>query len=130
MSSKRYRPWDPDQMVLFPQAMRDALEERHLVFRILDVVNALDISCVTDRMEERDPRGIRPYHPRMMLALLMYADCCGIYSSRKMSAATYDLSPFRVLSASLQAEPQPASSTDQPPPPHRKRAAPRLEAPQ
>jgi hypothetical protein len=27
MSSKRYRPWNPDQMVLFPQAMKDALEE-------------------------------------------------------------------------------------------------------
>lgn len=31
MSSKRYRPWNPDQMVLFPQAMRDELEEGHLV---------------------------------------------------------------------------------------------------
>jgi transposase len=97
MSSKRYRPWSPDQMVLFPQAMRDALEEGHLVFRILDVVNSLDISCVTDRMDESDPRGTRPYHPRMMLAMLMYAYCCGIYSSRKMAAATYDMIPFRVL---------------------------------
>src|SRR4030042_3385159 len=97
MSSKHYRPWDPDQMLLFPQAMRNALQEGHLVFRILDVVNALDISCVTDRMEERDPRGTRPYHPRMMLALLMYGYCCGIYSSRRMAAATYDMIPFRVL---------------------------------
>jgi len=87
-------------MVLFPQAMRDALEEGHLVFRILDVVNSLDISCVTDRMEERDPRGTRPYHPRMMLALLMYAYCCGIYSSRRMAAATYDMISFRVLTGS------------------------------
>ena len=87
-------------MVLFPQAMRDALEEGHLVFRILDVVNTLDISCITDRMEERDPRGTRPYHPRMMLALLMYAYCCGIYSSRKMAVATYDVIPFRVLTGS------------------------------
>jgi hypothetical protein len=31
MSSKHYRPWNPDRMVLFPQAMRDALEEEHLV---------------------------------------------------------------------------------------------------
>ena len=84
-------------MVLFPQAMRDALEEGHIVFRILDVVKTLDISCITDRMEERDPRGTRPYHPRMMLALLMYAYCCGIYSSRRMAAATYDMIPFRVL---------------------------------
>ena len=84
-------------MVLFPRAMKDALEEGHIVFRILDVVESLDISSVTDRMDERDPRGTRPYHPRMMLALLMYAYCCGIYSSRKIAAATYDVIPFRVL---------------------------------
>ena len=46
-------------MVLFPQAMRDSLEEGHIVFRILDVVDALDITCVTDRMEEKDPRGLQ-----------------------------------------------------------------------
>ena len=58
MSSKPYRPWNPDQMVLFPSAMRDALEEGHLVFRIMDVVEALDISCITDRIQEKDPRGV------------------------------------------------------------------------
>jgi transposase len=97
MSNKQYRPWDPNQMVLFPPAMRDALDEGHIVFRVMDVVETLDISCVTDRVEERDPRGTRPYHPRMMLALLMYAYCSGIYSSRKIAAATYDIIPFRVL---------------------------------
>jgi hypothetical protein len=40
--------------------------------------------------------------------LMMYAYCCGIYSSRKMAAATCDVIPFRVLNASLQAEPEPA----------------------
>jgi transposase len=44
----------------------------------------------------------------MMLALLMCAYCCGIYSSRKMAAATYDMIPFRVVNASLQTEPEPA----------------------
>jgi hypothetical protein len=33
----------------------------------------------------------------MMLALLMYAYCCGVYSSRKNAAATYDIIPFRLL---------------------------------
>jgi transposase len=97
MSSKHYRPWNPDQMVLFPAAMRDALEEGHLVFRIMDVVSTLDISCITDRIQEKDPRGTRPYHPGMMLALLIYAYCTGIYSSRRIAAATYDMIPFRVL---------------------------------
>jgi len=97
MSRKQYRPWNPDQMILFPAAMRDVLDEGHIVFRVMDVVESLDISCVTDRMDESDPRGTRPYHPRMMLALLMYAYCSGIYSSRRIAAATYDIIPFRVL---------------------------------
>ena len=84
-------------MVLFPPAMKDALDEGHIVFRIMDVVETLDISCVTDRMEEKEARGTRPYHPRMMLALLMYAYCSGVYSSRKIATATYDVIPFRVL---------------------------------
>jgi hypothetical protein len=42
-------------MVLFPHAMRDALEKGHIVLRILDVVENLDISAVTDRMDESDP---------------------------------------------------------------------------
>ena len=46
-------------MVLFPHTTRDALEEGHIVFRILDVVESLDISSVTDRMAERDPEGPR-----------------------------------------------------------------------
>lgn len=95
--SKQFRSWNPDQMILFPQAMRDALDEGHIVFRIMDVVQTLDIACVIDRMEEKDPRGTRPYHPRMMLALLMYAYCSGVYSSRRIAAATYDVIPFRVL---------------------------------
>jgi transposase len=86
-------------MVMFPGAMQDALEEGHLVFRILDVVEGLDISSVTKKIQTKDPRGTRPYHPRMMLALLMYAYCCGVYSSRGIAAATYDVIPFRVLTA-------------------------------
>ena len=97
MSKRRYRPWNPDQLVLFPHAMRDALDEGHIVFRIMDVVETLDIACITDRLEEKEGRGTRPYHPRMMLALLMYAYCSGIYSSRKIATATYDIIPFRVL---------------------------------
>lgn len=97
MSRKQYRPWNPDQLLLFPPAMRDALDEGHVVFRIIDVVKTLDISSVTDRIQEKDPRGRRPYHPRMMLTMLMYAYCSGIYSSRKIAAATWDIIPFRVL---------------------------------
>lgn len=84
-------------MVLFPAAMRDALDEGHIVFRIMDGVNSLDISSITNRIRGKQARGTRPYHARMMLALLVYAYRSGIYSSRKIAAATFDVIPFRVL---------------------------------
>jgi transposase len=97
MGRKKYRSWNPDQQLLFPPAMRDWLSEDHLVYRFMDVIDVLDLSSITDEIHEKDPRGTRPYHPGMMLALLVYAYACGIYSSRRIAAATYDMIPFRVL---------------------------------
>jgi len=97
MSPKKYRRWDPDQVFLFPPAMQDWLEEDHLVYRLLDVVNALDIRSVSHAIHARDARGTRPYHPRMMLALLFYSYMNGIYSSRAIAAATHNRIDFRVL---------------------------------
>lgn len=97
MSSKKYRPWDPDQAFLFPPAMRDWLEEDHLVYRLLDVVESLDIRSISHSIHAKDARGVRPYNPRMMLALLLYSYMNGIYSSRQIAAATYERIDFRVL---------------------------------
>jgi transposase len=102
MSAKKYRPWDPDQVFLFPPAMQDWLEEDHLVYRLLDVVNALDIRPVSHAIHARDARGTRPYHPRMMLALLFYSYMNGIYSSRAIAAATHERIDFRVLTGDQQ----------------------------
>jgi hypothetical protein len=74
MTSKKVRPWDPDQAFLFPPAMRDWLAEDHLVYRLLDVVGALDIRSISHSIHAKDARGVRPYNPRMMLALLL--DSC------------------------------------------------------
>jgi transposase len=97
MTSKKYRPWDPDQAYLFPPAMRDWLEEDHLVYRLLDVVGSLDIRSISHSIDAKDGRGTRPYNPRMMLALLLYSYMNGIYSSRQIAAATYERIDFRVL---------------------------------
>ena len=39
---------EPRSILLFPQAMRDSLDEGHIVFRIMDVVETLDIGCITE----------------------------------------------------------------------------------
>ncbi len=97
MPTKQYRPWKLDQQLLFPPALKDWLPEDHLVYRFLEAVEVLDITAITSQIEARDPRGNRPYHPRMMLALVVFAYSSGIYSSRRIAAATYDSVPFRVL---------------------------------
>lgn len=77
--------------------MRDWLEEDHLVYRLLDVVESLDIRSVSHSIEAKDARGARPYNPRMMLALLLYSYMKGIYSSRQIAAATYERIDYRAL---------------------------------
>ena len=97
MSTKQYRPWKLDQQLLFPPALRDWLPEDHLVYRFLEAVEVLDIAAITSQIEAKDPRGNRPYHPRMMVALVVFAYASGVYSSRRIAAATYESVPFRVL---------------------------------
>jgi transposase len=94
--SKTYRPWNPDQGWLLPPSPRDWLEEGDLVYFLLDTVNELDISSITAKYEQ-EGRGYPPYHPRMMVALLLYAYCRGIFSSRRIQQACEERVTFRVI---------------------------------
>jgi len=94
---KAYRPWTPDQPYLLPPNPRDWLPEGHLAPFLLEVVESLDLSAIECAIHEKDPRGERPYHPRMMLALLLYGYCTGTFSSRKIERKTYEDVAFRFL---------------------------------
>src|SRR5438132_10092777 len=74
-----------DQLFLLPVSMRDWLQEGHLAWFVLDVVAELDTSAL-----HRRPGGCPgrpPYEPEMMCALLLYAYCCAIRSSRRIEAS-------------------------------------------
>jgi len=73
------------------------LPEGHLAYFVLDVVGALDLSAIDDVLQSKDARGTRPYSPRMMTALILYAYCVGVFSSRKIERATYEDVAFRVI---------------------------------
>ncbi len=96
--SKTFRPFDIDQPLLLPPDLRDWLPEDHLARFLLDVVQELDLSEIRADYERGDGRGRPPYHPRMMVGLLLYAYGIGMPSSRKIEAATYTDVAFRVLS--------------------------------
>src|SRR3954451_15666870 len=81
--SKTYRDWSPDQAYLFPPSPQDWLPEGDLVYFLLDTVATLDLSSFTAHYE-RELRGQPPFHPRMMVALLLYCYATGTRSSRRI----------------------------------------------
>jgi len=97
MSTKKYRPWAPDQSFLLPPSPRDWLPEGHLVYFLLDVLPELDLSEIESAIQAKDPRGTSPYSPAMMVGLLLYGYCLGVRSSRRIERATYEDVAFRVL---------------------------------
>lgn len=94
--SKTYRPWNPNQQWLLPPSRQDWLPQNNLVYLLLDTVNELDLSAITQKYEQQE-RGYPPYHPRMMVALLFYAYCRGLFSSRKIMQACEERLTFRVI---------------------------------
>ena len=96
--SKTYLSYEPDQQLLLPAALQEWLPDDHLAYFISDVVDQLDMSEVTARYE-RERRGGPPYHPRMMVKVLLYGYCVGVASSRRIAQRLHEDIAFRVLAA-------------------------------
>jgi transposase len=94
--SKTYRVWNPDQDWLLPPSPRDWLPDGDLVYFMLDVVQTMDLSAITRKYEKED-RGFPPYHPRMMVTLLLYSYCVGVYSSRRIRKRCERDAAYRVI---------------------------------
>jgi transposase len=95
--SKTFRPYEPDQMFLMPVSLQDWLPKGHLAYFISDIVDHLDMGAIMSRYEEE--KGYPPYHPAMMVKVLLYAYCIGVPSSRKIEKKLQEDVAFRVLAA-------------------------------
>ena len=96
--SKTFRPYEPDQIFLMPASMREWLPGDHLAYFVSDVVDHLDLAAIIGRYV-REERGYPPYHPAMMVKVLLYAYCIGVASSRKIEKRLCEDIGFRVLAA-------------------------------
>jgi transposase len=83
---KRYRPWDPERYRHEAQSPAGKLPEGDLVFFLLDTVPRLDLRRIYAPYEEAT-RGAPPFDPALMVCLLLYAYCVGVFSSRKIALA-------------------------------------------
>jgi transposase len=94
--TRKFRDWQPDASWLFPPSPRDWLPEAHPVYFLLDVTTTIDISPIVDDYASANG-GQPPFHPRMMLVLLLYAYSDGVFSSRKIMKRCVTDAAFRVI---------------------------------
>jgi transposase len=83
---KTYRPWEPERYRQDAQSPAAKLPAGDWVFFLLDTVPQLERSRFY-APDEHDTRGAPPYDPAMMVCLLLYAYCVGVFSSRKIALA-------------------------------------------
>lgn len=95
---KTYKTYNQNQMSLIPQTWEDCLSPDHMALFINDIIEEMDISEI-QYVYETELRGYPPYHPKMMLKILIYGYCTGVRSSRKISKKCEDDMAFRYLAA-------------------------------
>ena len=83
---KTYRPWEPQRYRQEAHSPDTKLPEGDMVFFVLDTVPQLDLSHFYTPYED-ETRGAPPFDPAMMVCLLLYAYCVGVFSSRKIAQA-------------------------------------------
>ena len=83
-----------EQGMLMPYDLSEWLPEDHLARFIVDITDKLDFSAV---YRQYQGKGTAAYDPKLLLALLFYGYSTGVFSSRKIEAATYDSVAFRFI---------------------------------
>jgi transposase len=78
--------------------LQDWLPQGHLAYFINDTVASLDLSAFHARYAAGGPRN-QPFHPAMMVKVLVYGYATGVFSSRKIARKLHEDVAFRVLAA-------------------------------
>jgi transposase len=91
-----FRLMDRDTFYLFPPSVNDWLPPQHMARFVVEVIDGLDLSAFSKCYRRT---GSAPYHPALLLGILIYGYATGVFSSRKLERATYDSVAFRFIAA-------------------------------
>lgn len=92
--AKVFRAWNVDQGRLLPSLLHEFVPPGHMAHFVLDTVReALAPSAILDTYTEE--RGYPPYHPVMMVALLLYGYSHGLYAWPMMVVRPFSCSDTR-----------------------------------
>jgi len=92
--ARRFKMVDHEKALDQTVTIREALPPDHLARFIVKVIALLDVSAIYARYA---PVGGEAYAPELLLGLLFYGYATGVFSSRKIEKATYELIPFRFI---------------------------------
>src|SRR5574344_37916 len=81
MAKIHFRPYIPNQTVLFPSRIDENIKDNDPVRILSAVVDQLNLDNFKRLYKET---GRSPYHPKMMLKVILYAYMNNIYSCRKI----------------------------------------------
>ena len=91
-------PFNRDQLFLLPPDLKEWLPADDVAHFVVTAVERVSMTS----FQVPDRTGGKPqYHPRLMLALLIYCDANGIFSSRRIERATYRDIGVRFVAANL-----------------------------
>src|SRR4030066_1690689 len=90
----RFKPIKRDMNYLFPPSMSDWLPEHHLARFIVEIVEQLDLKAME---RAYGTSGSDPYHPALLLSVLVYGYATGVFSSPKLENAPHDSGAFRFV---------------------------------
>src|SRR4051794_24642748 len=92
----KFKEYDRKTPYLIPPSVEEWLPAGHLAYFVVDIVERLDL---TEIKKCYSYSGSKAYAPEVLIGLLFYGYITGVYSSRKIEAATYESLAFRHIAA-------------------------------
>jgi transposase len=96
--TRKFRTADYEKTLNLQITLRDVLPPDHLARFLVDMVAQLDLSPIYKKYSDQ---GAPPYAPEVLLVLLFYGYATGVFSSRQIERATYEVIPFRYIAGDM-----------------------------
>jgi transposase len=96
--TRKFKTADYEKTLNLQISLRAVLPPDHLARFIVDVIAQLDLRAIYNQYSDQ---GAPPYAPEVLLGLLLYGYASGVFSSRKIEQATYEVIPFRFIAGDM-----------------------------
>jgi len=96
--SRKFKNVDYEAALQQTVTLEECLPSGHLARFVVEMMRQLDLSGIYRRYGRK---GGEAYAPEILLGLLLYGYATGVFSSRKIEQATYEVIPFRYIAGGL-----------------------------